>query len=209
VPWLAIPGNHDIGDNPSPATPPEWMVTAERCERWVDLVGADRWSVEFPDWSLVAINAQLVGSGLEAEEEQRAWLGGELATRADRQPVVLVTHKPIDAAEAELSVAPSYRFLPRPDGRRVDEGAGAGGIEVVLSGHVHQYRHLELGATTHVWAPTTWAVLPDDSQPVLGAKRCGVLSLTLDTAGFEAVLVEPDGIRQQTLGEDLADPYLV
>ena len=52
-------------------------------------------------------------------------------------------------------------------------------------------------------------MLPDDSQPVLGAKRCGVLSVTLDSGGFEEVLVEPEGIRQQTLGEDLPDPYLV
>ncbi|HUJ65891.1 MAG TPA: metallophosphoesterase [Acidimicrobiales bacterium] len=209
VPWLAVPGNHDIGDNPSPATPPEVEVTAEKCERWVELVGADRWSVELRDWSLVAINAQLIGSGLEAEEEQRAWLEGELATRAGRQPVALVTHKPIDAAEAELSVAPPYRFLPRPDGRPLIDAAGAAGIELVLSGHVHQYRRLDIGATAHVWAPTTWAVLPDDSQPVVGVKRCGVLSLTLDNGGFEEVLVEPEGIRQQTLGQDLPDPYLV
>lgn len=209
VPWLAIPGNHDIGDNPSPATSPEEVVDLERCERWNDLVGADRWSVELPDWSLVAINAQLIGSGLPAEDEQWSWLEAELARQPIQQPVALVTHKPITADEEELAAAPPYRFVPGPEGRPIVDRAGQGAIDLVLSGHVHQYRRLEIGSTAHVWAPSTWAVLPEDAQPTLGVKRCGILSLLLEAGGFDEALVEPDGVRQQTLGEDLPDPYLV
>jgi hypothetical protein len=50
-------------------------------------------------------------------------------------------------------------------------------------------------------------VLAEEDQPTIGAKRCGVLSLALGAGRFDEALVEPDGIRQQTLGEDLADPY--
>ncbi len=209
VPWLAIPGNHDIGDNPSPAVPDDLAVDAERCERWIDLVGADRWSVELPGWRLVAINAQLIDTGLPQEDEQWEWLEEELGRDAGRQSVALVTHKPLGADQGELSSAPPYRFVPS-SGRRLIAGlAGAGGIDLVLSGHVHQYRRLEIGSTTHVWAPTTWAVLAEEDQPTIGAKRCGVLALALDPGQFDEALVQPAGIRQQTLGQDLADPYLV
>ena len=78
----------------------------------------------------------------------------------------------------------------------------------MISGHVHQYRQLSLGATAHLWAPTTWAVLPDDVQPVLGAKRCGITSVVFDGATPpEATFAEPDGIVQLTVRTDIPDPY--
>jgi len=57
--------------------------------------------------------------------------------------------------------------------------------------------------------PTTWAVLPDHAQPVLGAKQCGVLSLTLGGPGLapQPEFREPYGIRQLTLTADIQDPY--
>jgi hypothetical protein len=65
-----------------------------------------------------------------------------------------------------------------------------------MSGHVHQYRLLRLDGTDHLWVPTTWAVLPDRVQPVLGAKRCGIVSLILSTGTLhEQELIEPDGLE--------------
>jgi hypothetical protein len=59
-----------------------------------------------------------------------------------------------------------------------------------------------------VWAPTTWAVLPDRIQAPYGAKRCGVVALTLVSDGRTlASLEEPAGMRQITLGDDVPDPY--
>jgi hypothetical protein len=61
---------------------------------------------------------------------------------------------------------------------------------------VHQYRVLDLDGSRYVWAPTTWAVLPDEVQPTFGAKRCGLVILDLDDdAAVAAQLVEPDGLR--------------
>ena len=77
-----------------------------------------------------------------------------------------------------------------------------------MSGHVHQYRLLHLDGTDHLWVPTTWAVLPGHVQPVLGAKRCGIVSLTLATGTpAQHELIEPDGLQQLTLTIDLPDPY--
>lgn len=40
APWHAVPGNHDVGDNPSPGTPAGIAVDAGRRQRWLEVVGA-------------------------------------------------------------------------------------------------------------------------------------------------------------------------
>ena len=113
VPWHAVPGNHDIGDNPSPGAPEDSTVTADRCRQWLDIVGADHWSLTMNGWTLLAINAQLPGSGLDAEASQWSWLGEQLNGHSDDQRIALITHKPVTATEAELANSPTYRFLPQ------------------------------------------------------------------------------------------------
>jgi hypothetical protein len=61
---------------------------------------------------LLAINAQLPGSGLEAEAGQWSWLEEQLERLSENQRVALITHKPVTATETELAGSPAYRFLP-------------------------------------------------------------------------------------------------
>ncbi len=72
-------------------------------------------------------------------------------------------------------------------------------------------RHIDAAGadlTDHLWAPSTWAVLPDEVQPALGAKRCGIVSLEFaGGAPPQPKFAEPDGIAQLTLIRDLPDPY--
>lgn len=208
VPWRAVPGNHDIGDNPSPGAPAEFTVDAARRQRWLDIIGADYWSATIGGWTVLALNAQLPGSGLEAEAAQWSWLEEEASRLAGRPPVALVTHKPITTDQTELAAAPPYRFWP-PDAReRLTRLFAGSPAALVMSGHVHQYRLLRLDGTEHLWVPTTWAVLPGPVQPLLGAKRCGIVSLTLGAGPpAQPELVEPDGLEQLTLTVDLPDPY--
>ena len=43
---------------------------------------------------------------------------------------------------------------------------------------------------------------------VLGAKRCGIVSLTFTTGTLaKQELIEPDGLEQHTVTVDLPDPY--
>ncbi len=79
---------------------------------------------------------------------------------------------------------------------------------LVLSGHVHQYRTLDQGGRRHLWAPTMWAVLPDEIQKTVGLKRSGVLSLEFGPdATFTVQFVEPPGLKQFTLGRDIQNSY--
>jgi 3',5'-cyclic-AMP phosphodiesterase len=207
APWRAVPGNHDIGDNPWPGAPAGIAVDAARHRRWLDIVGADHWSVTVSGWLVLAVNAQLWGSGLEAEAAQWSWLEEEVGRHRGR-PVALITHKPVTATAAELAAAPAYRFWPAPARDRLALVFGGTPPALVMSGHVHQYRLLRLDGTDHLWVPTTWAVLPDHAQPVLGAKQCGIVSLTLTTGTpAEQEFIEPNGLEQLTLTIDLPDPY--
>ena len=105
VAWHAVPGNHDIGDNPWPGAPEGIAVNAGRHQRWLDIVGADHWSVTAGGWVLLAINAQLLGSGLAAEAAQWSWLEDQAGSHRGRQPVALITHKPVTATGTELAAA--------------------------------------------------------------------------------------------------------
>ena len=207
VPWAAIPGNHDIGANPGlPDSPP---ITDERLGRWRTSIGPDYWSIRIGIWTLIGINAQLFGSGLDAEDQQWEWLTEQFSDQASGDLRVLFSHKPLTASENELAVSPEYRFVPSSARQRLGELLRDQNCPLVISGHVHQFRLLNDGRRRHVWAPTTWAVLPEFAQSVVGVKRCGVLWLSLSADGTSvAGLVEPPGLAQFTLVEDIPDPYL-
>ena len=114
VPWRAIPGNHDIGDNPNPVTPEDHHIRPDRIDAWRRVIGPDYWSTDLGSWTVVALNAQLAGSGLAAEAEQWAWLDATLGAVPPDRPVALAVHKPIEASAEEIAAAPVYRFVPEP-----------------------------------------------------------------------------------------------
>ena len=190
---------------PIPEGDPAGVVTDENLASWTRAVGPLWWTLEIGGWQLVGVNAQLFGSRLPAEEEQWEWLEEVMATVATRPcPLVFVSHKPIDATDTELATAPGIRFVPSPARDRLRARlTDVPRNRLVLSGHVHQYRALELDGTAHVWAPTTWAALPDSWQATIGTKLCGVLQLALSRSGSaDHRFVAPEGLRQLVVGED-------
>ena len=206
VPWVAVPGNHDVGDNPGVSPGP--ATSAPLVERWTAAIGPDRWDVAVDGWTLLGVNAQLFGSDSPAEAAQWEWLDERLGSHSPDRPIVFVCHKPISAAADELEAAPRHRFVPAPARERLQAQFTDRRVPVVVSGHVHQFRVLERDQRQNVWAPSTWAVLPDDVQQTLGLKQCGVVALDLDADGtVRHELVRPPGMAQLTLSVDIADPY--
>lgn len=207
VPWRAVAGNHDEGDATWVEGAVEGVVDAAALRLWSEHVGPPWWAADLDGWSLLAVDAQLIGSGLEDEEEQWAWLEDRLSAAGDR-PVVLASHKPVATPPGEGSEGPGIRFLP-PEGRaRLSTLLDRATVPLVVSGHVHQGRGLDLGGRHHLWAPTAWAVLPEHVQPTLGDKRCAVVELDLHPDGTcSATEVVPPGLAQLTVSEDLPNPY--
>jgi 3',5'-cyclic AMP phosphodiesterase CpdA len=209
APWRAVPGNHDVGDNPPADGPDDDAIDTARQRLWTEVIGADQWSAAAGGWTMLGINAQLFGSGLTAEHTQWSWIEQQATHAASAgQPVALVMHKPLTGTDVELARSPERRFAPAPARHALRRVFAGTRLALVLSGHVHQHRWLSLDGLDHLWVPTTWAVLPDDLQPVLGAKRCGIVSLRLAPDGPpEHQFLEPDGLAQQMLIRDIPDPY--
>jgi 3',5'-cyclic AMP phosphodiesterase CpdA len=72
-PWLAVPGNHDIGETPGPPA-----LDLDRLRLWRDQIGGDWWTSHVGGWTLLGLNAHLFDSDLEVEKAQWAWLEGQL-----------------------------------------------------------------------------------------------------------------------------------
>lgn len=208
VPWWAVPGNHDEGDALPAEGAVEGVVDAGALRRWAEHVGPHWWAEEVDGWWVLAVDAQLFGSGVEAEDQQWTWLEDRLSAVGDR-PAVLASHKPVAAPPGEGSEGPGVRFLPAHARDRLGALLDGATVPLVVSGHVHQGRRLDLGGRHHLWAPTAWAVLPEHVQPTLGDKRCAVVDLDLHPDGeWAATQVVPPGLAQLTVSVDLPNPYL-
>src|SRR5262249_16169531 len=80
VPCRYLPGNHDIGDNPTQVGPaPSHPVTEKGRQAFIAAFGDDRWRFEAAGWRFIGLNSLVMNSGLVSEAEQFDWLAGELA----------------------------------------------------------------------------------------------------------------------------------
>src|SRR6202012_4017172 len=65
VPCRFLPGNHDIGDNPTRiAAPPSQMVTEPTLQAYRTVFGEDRWRFDAAGWCIIGLNTLIMNSGL-------------------------------------------------------------------------------------------------------------------------------------------------
>jgi hypothetical protein len=114
-----LPGNHDIGDNPTQIGPvPTQLVSEKGRQAFIAVFGDDRWRFDAASWCFIGLNSLVMNSGLVTETEQFDWLAGELANTGGK-PVALFLHKPIflNSPDApELGRARSVMCRCRRDG---------------------------------------------------------------------------------------------
>jgi Icc protein len=206
LPVRYIPGNHDIGD--SQDTPPREglpVIAAELRARYMRHFGLDHWSLDVPGWRLIAINSQLLGSDLAPAGDQLRFVH-DAAAGAKGRAVVLFVHKPLfDASLHEEAI--TGRFVnPRPR-RQLLDALGGCRLELIASGHVHQFRSHRPQGTHHVWAPSTGFILPDARQPLYGLKQTGYVEHHLHPdGGHESFLVSVPGLDTLSIA-DFPDAY--
>ncbi len=194
VPTRYLPGNHDIGDNPTEVGPrPSQPVTEEDRQYFRSIVGEDRWSFEATGWHFIGLNSLVMNSGLDYEQEQFEWLASELS-RSRGKPVALFLHKPLflnSPNDPELE-ATSIRYVPQPARQRLIEMLDEVDVWVVASGHVHQRRDFVFGRTRHVWAPSTGFII-GARQERIGTKEVGLVEYRFQPDGFEVHHVRVPG----------------
>jgi 3',5'-cyclic AMP phosphodiesterase CpdA len=192
-PVMALPGNHDVGDEP-PGQDPNQIIDADRLARWDRSFGTDRWALDAGGWRLVGVNAQLFGSGLARERTQDEWLDEELDAATGR-PIALFLHKPLflevptDDVVSPACILPSARTglldrLHRSDAR------------LIVSGHLHQHRDRTLGGLRHLWVSAVAFAAP---QAHGGDGRCGITVLDFSWEGVEVTTERPSGLVSHDL----------
>src|ERR1700754_1632224 len=90
-----IPGNHDIGDNPTAVgPPPAQQVTEASQQAFLSIFGEDRWRFEAAGWCFIGLNSLVMNTGLAREAEQFDWLASQLSI-VNGKPLMLFLHKPL------------------------------------------------------------------------------------------------------------------
>jgi 3',5'-cyclic AMP phosphodiesterase CpdA len=195
VPCRHLPGNHDIGDNPTAVGPvPKQPATEKERQNYLSVIGEDRWRFDAAGWCFIGLNSLIMNTRIESEAEQFDWLAAELA-RINGRPVALFLHKPLfldtpdDAETAETAI----RYVPQPRRKALIELLSSVDLRLVASGHIHQRRDFTFSRTRHVWAPSTGFLLPERIQPVIGVKEVGLVEYRFQPDAFEVRHVRAPG----------------
>jgi len=190
-----LPGNHDIGDNPTEVGPaPSQPVTERDRQIFLSLFGEDRWQFEAAGWCFIGLNSLVMNTGLASEAEQFEWLASQLSVTGGK-PVALFLHKPLflnSPDDPELP-ATSIRYVPMPARRRLIETFGAVDLRLVASGHVHQRRDFTYSHVRQVWAPSAGFIISDARQEAIGIKEVGLVEYRFQPDSFEVRHVRAPG----------------
>ena len=195
VPCRYLPGNHDIGDNPTAVGPvPTHPASEKYLQSFRSIIGEDRWRFEEAGWCFIGLNSLVMNTGLESEAEQFDWLASRLA-HVNGKPVALFVHKPLylnapgDPELAETAI----RYVPEPARRRLIDMLGKVDLRLVASGHVHQRRDFTYRHVRHIWAPSAGFVISDARQEVIGIKQTGLVEYRFAPDSFEVRHVKANG----------------
>jgi 3',5'-cyclic AMP phosphodiesterase CpdA len=182
-----LPGNHDIGDNPTELGPaPPQPATEQQRQNFLSVFGEDRWRFDAAGWRFIGLNSLVMNTGLASEAEQYDWLASQLSS-ADGKPVALFLHKPLylNSPEDPELAASAIRYIPMPARSRLVEMLRAADLRLVASGHVHQRRDFTYRHIRHVWAPSAGFIISDARQEVIGTKEIGLVEYRFQPDSFE------------------------
>lgn len=192
---LALPGNHDVGDEA--VLGGRQPVNATRLSRWRSVFGTHGWVRDVPGWRLIGLDTQ----SLSAAEGEAQWamLEEAVATAGTRR-LALFQHKPLTEQRLDDTAVNYWPVLPEPRARLLAR-FGARRPAFVASGHVHQYRQHGADGLLQIWAPAIGFIVGDAWQKPLGTKLLGWMEHVLHEDGSaEHHLRLVDGLGLHDIG---------
>ena len=128
MPCYCVPGNHDIGNKPSP----------ESLNRYRKTIGEDYFAVEHKQAAFIFVNTQLWKERVENEsEKQDAWLEEKLKTTSEKgRQIFIVGHYPLFCSKPDE--ADEYMNLPLGKRRELLSLYDRYNVVAVLHGHTHK-----------------------------------------------------------------------
>jgi 3',5'-cyclic AMP phosphodiesterase CpdA len=197
-PWLAVPGNHDIGEA-ARFSRLDQPLTDARIAVWKRHFGTQYWSHDIGAWRIVGIDTALLASDRPEEAEQRAFLADALASRGER-PVLLVMHMPPFVTAADDPRISTDSVVPEARGDLLDLCRG-GGVRAIACGHLHVHHVLDWHGIAIVWAPCTSFVNMAEWLKALNTlPRAGYVEWQLDDRAFTHALIEPERMISHDIG---------
>lgn len=210
-PLCVIPGNHDVGDKPL-AWGPAGGVRDAFLRAWSEHFGAHYFHREHRGIHFIGINAQLPGSGLAMELEQKRWLESLLDDLRGRR-IFMHSHYPpylLDQDEAEhydnLGPEPRAWLLSLLRRHRV---------EALFCGHVHQYWFNRHHHTPCYLLPSTAFTRQDYSEMFRApggaeygrddAQKLGYMLVHLYPRGHGVEVVRTGGRERQPAADEKHD----
>ena len=203
VPCRHVPGNHDIGDNPTAVGPVPKQPATEECRKnYLSVVGNDRWRFDESGWCFIGLNSLIMNTGIDSEAEQFDWLTSELS-RANGKSVALFLHKPLylNTPEDPEIESSAIRYVPQPRRKNLIDMFAEVDLRLVASGHVHQRRDFTYRQIRHVWAPSAGFVISDAMQERIGIKEVGLVEYRFQPDSFEVRHVRAPGQTDVWLDE--------
>jgi 3',5'-cyclic AMP phosphodiesterase CpdA len=189
TPFLAVPGNHDVGEAHNVHQP----VNDERLARWRRHFGPDWWMRDVEQWRLVGLDSMLFGSAHRDAARQMAWLRETLADAGGRR-IGLFTHRPLfveDPGEDDRgywSVNPAAR-APLLDLVRSHD------VAIVGTGHLHKWGDRTVDGCRYVWGPSSGFLVGPQNQPELpGEKWLGAVVYEFEGRQASVAFAEVPGL---------------
>ena len=145
VPVYCAPGNHDVGQEPTP----------ESLERYRSVIGPDYYSFEYQGYTFAVVNTQLWKVSVPGESERHdAWLVDILEQAAGKNsPVFVVGHYPLFLSTPDE--ADEYMNLPVAKRNELLQLFERTGVVAVLGGHAHRLMVNEYNGIQMVNGETT------------------------------------------------------
>ncbi|MBP0445300.1 metallophosphoesterase [Roseomonas sp. SSH11] len=197
--WLAVPGNHDVGDDPLPGC--RQPANAERLARWRRHIGQNMFVQDVPGWRLIGLDSQITATTLPDAEAQMEALVRALEGAAGRALAIFL-HKPL-CQERMDEMESTYWCVQSTPRHRILDLLMPQRPAFVASGHVHQWRDRGVSeGLRQIWAPSAAFIVGDAYQEAVGEKQLGYVEHALHADGsFESRLVTLPGLVLHDIGE--------
>ena len=151
IPLYCVPGNHDVGDKRV-----DWMpadhVSSSYLAKYRRHFGRDYFEMSFQGDQFIFLNTVLMNSGLEEEEDQRAWIEALLKKPCQGRRYVFMHYPPYLWREDEPG---NYDNIDQPARSWLLQLLKKPGIDTIFAGHVHNFWLDEIGEAKFFMLPST------------------------------------------------------
>ena len=201
VRFLAVPGNHDVGD----AVHNHQPVSEARLQRWRTHFGPDRWVEDVEDCRLVGFDAMLLGSGEREETLQADWLDAVMSDAQGRR-IAWFLHRPLFLDSPDEADSGYWSVKPQPRAHLL-ELARRYSVGLVASGHLHRAHDFLNDGTRYIWAPATAFLVGEMAPPMPGESRLGAVLYEIDGRTLEAGIIEVPGLSRHWIDDVAEEVY--